>query len=166
MVLTTHAIVGASVANLMPGHPILGFVAGFTSHFLLDAIPHWDYQLNSEKIDPKNPLNKDLIIGKSFYFDLVKIGTDALLGISVSLLLFSFTGFHLTNAPLWGALGGIAPDALQFVYFKWRHEPFKTIQIFHNWIQRDKHLQNKTFVGITAQLTIIIACAAASIWAL
>ena len=49
MVLTTHAVAGATLATLVPNHPLWGFVIGFGSHFVLDSIPHWDYSLKSKK---------------------------------------------------------------------------------------------------------------------
>jgi hypothetical protein len=42
MILSTHAIVGAAIASFLPSHPTIAFVLGFGSHFVLDAIPHWD----------------------------------------------------------------------------------------------------------------------------
>jgi hypothetical protein len=45
MILSTHAIVGGAIASLFPSHPILIAAAGFTSHLVIDAIPHWDYPL-------------------------------------------------------------------------------------------------------------------------
>ena len=53
MTLTTHAIVGATVATLTP-NPILGFVLGFGSHYVLDALPHWSYPIHSLEKDKKN----------------------------------------------------------------------------------------------------------------
>ena len=38
MTLTTHAVVGAAVATLLPSHPLLGISAAFLSHFFVDAI--------------------------------------------------------------------------------------------------------------------------------
>ena len=54
MTLATHAVVGAAAASLIPTHPFLGFIAGFVSHFAIDAIPHWEYSLASAKIDKDN----------------------------------------------------------------------------------------------------------------
>ncbi|MFA6017702.1 MAG: hypothetical protein WCT28_02100 [Patescibacteria group bacterium] len=44
MTLTTHAAIGAAIGSAV-GNPILGFVLGATSHFLVDIIPHGDNQL-------------------------------------------------------------------------------------------------------------------------
>ena len=53
MILSTHAIVGAAIASFLPSHPTTAFVLGFGSHFVLDAIPHWDYPIKSASVDPE-----------------------------------------------------------------------------------------------------------------
>ncbi len=70
MTLTTHALVGASVAALFPSSPSLALGAALASHFLVDAIPHWHYQLRSAVGDTDNPLDADMVIGRLFFVDL------------------------------------------------------------------------------------------------
>lgn len=41
MTLSTHTAIGA-IIGLSVGNPMLGFIIGFTSHFLIDMIPHGD----------------------------------------------------------------------------------------------------------------------------
>src|SRR6266700_2786307 len=53
MILSTHAIVGAALASFLPSHPAAAFVAGFASHFALDAIPHVDYPIKSRSVNPR-----------------------------------------------------------------------------------------------------------------
>jgi hypothetical protein len=171
MILTTHAITGAAIASAMPNHPVLGFVAGFASHFLLDSIPHYDYKLHSCKEDLRNPLNNDLVLNKKFVVDLIKICADGLFGVLVSLLLFFnlpiYQSLHtlpvqtlslliLHSAVFWGIVGALLPDFLQFVYFKFRHEPFLSIQKFHNRIQIGKHLEHNHALGRILQIIIIV----------
>jgi hypothetical protein len=156
MILTSHAIVGAALASAVPTHPVLAFSFGFCSHFVLDAIPHWDYHLSSMSEDKADPLASDMKIGKSFFFDLIKIGSDCSLGF---LLAFLFFGLHSTfsyNTTLFfGALGAVTPDALQFLYFKWRREPLLVLQKFHGWIHSKIELKNKPFYGISSQIFFI-----------
>lgn len=52
MILSTHAVVGGAIGSLFPSHPILVALLGFTSHFVIDAIPHWDYPLKSISVKP------------------------------------------------------------------------------------------------------------------
>src|SRR3989344_6041507 len=133
MILATHAIAGAALAATMPDQPILAFIAGAASHFLLDAIPHWDYELRSSRKDEKNPLNNDIMIGRDFWFDLIKLGTDALVGLVLSWLFFQsfFTGQLGLLTFTAGAAGGLLPDALQFAYFKLRSPWLTALQRFH-----------------------------------
>jgi hypothetical protein len=157
MTLAAHAIVGASIANLMPSHPVLGFAAGFASHFLLDAIPHWDYHLASVKEDSDNPMNNDIVFNINFIFDLFKMGLDAILGIIIVLFLFGISNSHLMWTPLWGAIGALTPDALQFVYLKWKHEPIVSIHQFHILrIHSKKSLDDSPILGIFLQIIIVI----------
>src|SRR3989344_5616837 len=143
MTLSAHAIVGASIASIIPSHPVLGFVTGFASHFLLDAIPHWDYFLFSRKEDNDDEMNNDMIMNKYLILDLLRVSSDAIIGVIIVLFLFGISDRHLIWAPLLGMIGGMAPDALQFVYFKWRHEPMISLQRFHLWIHSKKRLDNR-----------------------
>jgi len=156
MTLAAHTIVGASIANILPNHPVIGFVAGFTSHFLLDAIPHWDYSLLSSKENSNNPMDRDMIINKYFIIDLLKIGIDISVGILAVLFLFSNSNIDFSWAPFWGMIGAIMPDALQFVYFKWRHEPLKSLQRFHIWVHGKNHnLSNYHNLRISSQIIVV-----------
>lgn len=157
MTLTAHAVVGVAAASLFPSHPKAAFAAAFVSHFLIDAIPHWHYSVKSIEIDHKDPMNTDMVFNKYFPTDLTKIGFDAALGFFTAYLIFHD---HL-NFPLGliliGTIGGILPDPLQFVYWKFRCEPFITLQRFHKWIHADKNLDNRPVWGILAQAATIPA---------
>lgn len=156
MTLTTHAIVGAATASLIPSHPALGFVASFASHFLVDAIPHWHYPLATLKVDKNDQMNSDMIINKQFFWDILKIGFDAILGIALSFILFWPSYPQSFFYILFGAAGGIVPDALQFLYWKWRHQPLTALQQFHLWIHAKRDLDGKPVVGILLQIFIIL----------
>lgn len=162
MTLTTHAIVGTAAARIFSFHPVAAFCAAFASHFLIDALPHWDYNLRSAKKDEQNPMQNDMIIGKDFFIDLVKIGFDALLGIVLSYGIFQPVGRYEILIVALGAFAGILPDPLQFVYFKWRHEPMVSLQKFHTWIHTDVKLENRWISGGTLQIALIGAVVALS----
>lgn len=138
MILTNHAITGAALASLTPNQPLVGFTVGFLSHFVLDAVPHWDYYLASFKEDGDNPLNDDVILNGDFLKDILKIGLDGIIGLSLSYLVFVLYFKISIVAVLCGAIGAMMPDALQFVYMKWRHEPLKSLQRLHRLVHADK----------------------------
>ena len=153
MTLTTHAIFGAGLASLVPEHPVIAFAAGFASHFVLDAIPHWDYAILSESIDPD--FGKKITLNRKLILDAVRIGGDACVGILAGLFLF---GGHISI--FWGALGSIVPDALQFIYGHFKKEPLVSLQAFHTWIHTDIRLKGQPVLGISLQV-IFILCSVA-----
>jgi hypothetical protein len=112
MILSTHAIVGGAVA-MFPSHPVLVALAGFASHFAIDAIPHWDYPLRSIAVG-RNVDNGRLKIDGRLLRDLTLIGADACVGLVIALVLFA------TPKTMWvvtlGAAAGMLPDPLQFVH--------------------------------------------------
>lgn len=164
MTLATHALVGASLATLVPGHEIVAFSLGFASHFILDSIPHWDYKLLSISEDVNNRLNTDMRINHFFIFDIISIGFDIALGLFLSIFMYIVILKHSFDIPftlLVGAGAAILPDFLQFVYFKIRSEPLKSLQRFHMWIHADTNLNDKPLKGIFYQMcvatTVVVA---------
>jgi len=155
MILATHAIAGAAAAQLFPDNPWLAFIAAFASHFILDAIPHWNYQLKSKAKDPSDPLDGKMIWGKKFIVDILKISLDFAAGIALSILFFSKGADQNTAVTILGALGGTLPDALRFAYWQLKVEPFKFLQKFHYWIHPKKERQLSLAVGIPLQVLIV-----------
>ncbi|HEY5383340.1 MAG TPA: hypothetical protein VIJ88_02170 [Candidatus Paceibacterota bacterium] len=140
MTLTTHAIVGAAMASLVPQEPVLGFVLGFISHFALDSIPHWaegPALLRSMIKNKQNVLKTNTKGGVDLVHDMLVVSADSLLGIAGAVLLF----FYLFHVPLYivllGAVAGQTPDGLQFIYFKTHWRWMDKLQLFHNAIQEE-----------------------------
>ena len=155
MVLTPHAVAGAAITSLFRLNPVTAFFAGFLSHFFLDFIPHWDYKTKSFYRDEAFPLNNDFIISSNSYIDFVKLSLDTSLGFLLSFLFFSF-GAGVPFLPiLFGALGGIAPDALQFVYMKWRKEPLISLQKTHLLFHSSHRIYNPV-LGVSLYCFIIL----------
>jgi len=84
-----------------------------------------------------------------------------LMAILLPLLIFGLAlghGLHDTQmviAILCGAIGGVFPDGLQFVYWKLRREPLYSLQKFHQWIQNEQ-LHPYPLAGVMAQATLIL----------
>ncbi len=152
MTLTTHAIVGGAIVSLMPVHPLLGVCMAFASHFLLDAIPHWDYPIRSASVNPEiaGPMKYD----RALFADMVTIGADALLGIVLALILF--TTQRSIILVLLGACAGILPDALQFAYVRFPRQPLVSLQRLHGWSHTSHKLSNP-LLGVLSQFTFVVA---------
>jgi hypothetical protein len=151
MILSTHTIVGAAIASFMPSHPEAAFVLDFASHFVLDAIPHWDYPIRSPSVDPT--IGAPLTFDRALLRDAVTIGCDALFGILAGLYLFSSSDTRWVI--LLGAFGALLPDVFQFVHARFPHEPLRSLQRFHRWMHTDKQLKNETLVGIGSQVFLV-----------
>jgi hypothetical protein len=149
MILSTHAIVGAAIATFVPSHPAMAFFLGFASHFVLDAIPHWDYPIRSASVNPN--IGAPISFDRALLRDVVTIGSDGLLGMPGSLFLFA------SPENLWavaiGAFGAMLPDPLQFAHLRLPHEPLRTIQRFHRCVHTDRQI--KFGVGIGSQLALV-----------
>ncbi len=97
----------------------------------------------------------DMTIDRRFVRDLAFVGADCIGGFILVLFIFQ-GGLGYNSATLSlvsGAVGGVFPDFLQFVYFKIRREPFTSLQRVHNWIHAKRRLHG--FVGIASQLAIL-----------
>lgn len=151
MTLATHAITGAAIASLIPEHPVLGFCAGFASHFVLDAIPHWDYHIFSESVNPE--VGGSFKINKTLLIDALRIGTDAAVGIIIGLLIFGYP--HLIIPALIGALAGVIPDFLQFVYLRFPHPPISWLQNLHFWIHTKIRFKGHGVIGMSTQVLFV-----------
>lgn len=160
MTLTTHALVGAASAQIFSFNPIAAAIAAFLSHFLIDAIPHWDYQILSAQKDPATNRNHDMALGPAFYKDITRIGFDALLGMALSgFFAFYFFGSPTIFLSLLGGVFGILPDPLQFAYFKIKREPLVSLQKFHEWIHSGNRVlkdKNRWAIGLFSQILLVI----------
>lgn len=143
MILATHSIVGAAVAQFFPNNPVAGFFAAFASHFLLDLIPHKDYALHSSvgfNSPEKFHLNKASVI------DFEKIAFDFSVGLAISVAILPDWRLAII-----GAFGGIFPDALQFAAKVFPCWPLVFLLKIHHRIQ--KHIENAW--GIIFQAVVV-----------
>jgi hypothetical protein len=138
MTLTTHAIVGAAAASLIPAYPVAGFILAFASHFAIDAIPHWDegHYLHSTKKDETRPFARTVHGGKDLIHDLCMVGGDSLIGFLLSVAILCGL-FHVSvYIVLLGAFAAQVPDGLQFIYFIFKPKFMNPLQRFHAGIQK------------------------------
>lgn len=159
MILATHAIAGAALGK-WSGNPWLGFGLGWLSHYVLDMIPHWQYDVKSYK--DKDAAGKPKKEGEwaiDFRRALVLTGIDFAAGLAVSILVFQGPeGFLAPSFPiLAGAIGGILPDALQAVYLKTKREPFASLQKVHNWFHASWDFDFHSKLGMALQVVLVFA---------
>jgi len=158
MILSTHALVGAALANMFPAHPAAAFAVGFASHFALDAIPHADYPIRSASLDPK--IGAPLRFDRALLQDAITIGADGLLGILLAFVLFASPQNQW--AILLGAFGAMLPDAFQFLHLRFPHEPLRTLQRFHRWAHTDADIKERVVLAVASQVLLVVTIGAVS----
>ncbi len=148
MILVTHGVIGRALAHsVFLEHPVLAFVAGFLSHFVMDMIPHWDYHISAET--KPGSLENNFSISWKHIVSILKIILDFASGIILPVLLFP----PFSLAILLGAFGGVLPDILQFVYWKTKRPLF--LQKFHHWIHAKRNFNGRPYIGASMQIGII-----------
>jgi hypothetical protein len=158
MILSTHALVGAAIANMFPAHPGAAFVLGFASHFALDAIPHADYPLRSASLDPK--IGAPLRFDRALLRDVFMIGADGLLGLALAIVLFASAENQW--AILLGTCGAMLPDAIQFLHARFPREPLRTLQRLHRWAHTKTEINERVALAIASQVLLVVAFSAVS----
>ena len=159
MILSTHALVGAALANMFPAYPGAAFAAGFASHFVLDAIPHADYPIRSASLDPK--IGAPLRFDRALLQDAGTIGADGLLGLLLAFFLFASAENQW--AILLGAFGAMLPDAIQFLHARFPREPLRTLQRLHRWAHTKTELKERVGLAIASQVVLVVAVSAVSV---
>lgn len=152
MTLATHiAIAGVAARSLVAVHPGLAVAAAIASHYLLDAIPHWDYSLRS--LAPENRHWK--FSRASLRADLGRVILDGMIGISLLILLL--WPRVLTDFLIIGLLtmGAILPDLLQGIYYTKKADFLKPLQCFHDWFHSKIQLGPYPAIGVPLQLILL-----------
>ena len=155
MTLTTHSIIAAAATKpLAAMNPILAFVIAIISHYLSDAIPHWDYPLTSIE-NPENKENRRWEFNrKAIIRDVSSMAFDGMLGIAIVVIAVRPATAHEWIWVIAAIIGGSLPDFLQGLYIftlkflrhhQWLHD------IFHTNIRLGPY----PLVGIPFQLVIV-----------
>jgi len=111
VILTPHLLVGAAIGSKIKNYWAI-FIIALISHFVLDAIPHWEYVIKIVGVS-----------GNEFLAITVEALLDILVGVSVISLLLKHS--RLAKPALIGAFFAILPDGFIFVH--------ALAQVFFNW---------------------------------
>lgn len=149
MFLTVHSSTGAFVGNTA-GNPLLAFIIGMISHFLLDSIPHFDPS-GSEDFDSK----KITLTKKGRRYLLVVICDILLAGVFLLFLLSRKPVYPL--GVIFGVIGSVLPDFLMGLYKLTKNPILKIYNTFHQNIHFDqKKIHVNFFLGNLTQLAAFI----------
>ncbi len=156
MTLTTHSIIAAAVTKPISHiHPLLIFVVAVATHYLSDAIPHWDYKITSiENIENREHrhfgTNRNAIL-----HDIKNFAIDGFLGLAIVAVIARPETMQQWLWVLASVVGGCLPDFLQGLYLfklKFLRKPQQFHDIFHTNIRLGPY----ALIGIPFQLVIVL----------
>ncbi len=160
MTLAVHAIIGAAAAHRLGLHnPMALFLVGAATHYIADAIPHWDYGFLSFPHGEKAETRRWPFTSAAFRKDLVRIACDGALGAGLILFVAKTLSWASATPLLLASFGGMAPDLLQGIYFT-GYAPFLApLQRFHDFCHTEIKLGPYPAIGIPFQIGIALAAA-------
>lgn len=140
MTSLSHALIGASIAAKIP-HPFVAGALAFMTHFVCDAIPHWDLGTNW-RLRPK------VITGTLAIL-------ETLFAIFVTLLIFS--NFISNQLNLFTTvLLSLAPDWLEVPYYLLLPHPPRLFYYIYK-AQSILHSRLKFPEGALTQVVVVVA---------
>jgi len=157
MTLATHTIIGLGLSSLLPApvRPISAFAISLASHYLLDTIPHWEYNLPFIKRSEKGSKAEVKLFGWPLFLGSLTIISEFAVGLMVALALFYTPARFSGWAVMASVVGSVAPDFLQFMYYRYRSLFWFYAQRWHGVWHSNNRIKN-TFWGISSQLLLII----------
>jgi hypothetical protein len=134
MLLLAHTITGAVIGEKI-GNPWLGMILALGSHFILDWIPHWSYDVPA-KFDPR---------------EFIKILPDVIPSCLIYILfIFSYPEHWLTITI--AVTAAIIPDFLTLThYIPGLNKIFSTFVAWHGRLQ----VHDDKIIGLTSQVVYI-----------
>lgn len=145
MLETPHVVVGAAIATKV-ANPLLAIPLAFSSHFILEAIPHWNPHINTEmKKQGKVSINSKKIIA-------VDVGLSLISGFYIASLAPNTTQSVVI---LLACFAAVIPDLIEAPYF---FGGKKIKFIIERWIPFKKSLQVDTGIvpGLLTQIAVIL----------
>ena len=163
MLFTTHALTGAAI-GVATGDPLLGFVAAVSSHFLLDAMPHFDqgsFYLERKFKGPAWLGVEHIEKAKKFKVkrDWIMLLADMAVACGLSLGFLAGKPSFSWALYIIGATGGLLPDIFDVSPF-WKEKfrstilgrSFHRFHMFFHWPLSSKYW----YLGITTQIIIAL----------
>ncbi|MFW5853123.1 MAG: hypothetical protein ACOCU8_00600 [Patescibacteria group bacterium] len=133
MIWTSHAVAGGVTAAVLSPWPPLAIAGALASHFVLDAIPHWDYKLKSLQVNQESEeVGLKFKFDKWFFYDCLKMAIDFSVGL-ILVWFFVASGHNSLWLIMIGAVLAVVPDWLFFIYSLWPNRFLKIFVRFHHF---------------------------------
>lgn len=139
MILTPHMLTGAAVGSQVPSIGAV-FLLSVILHYLMDGLPHREYQIESLK----DGFNKQFVI------DALKVAADFFFALGV-IFLIAHASPNLKYV-LVGALAAALPDFLLFLLWQFNGKFLKAIDELHHHIHPPRNKKTPLWKGVATQV--------------
>lgn len=156
MILASHVII-SGILGAQTGNYFLAALTGFISHYILDAIPHWDKYLSPE-FKKKTELKDGAIFKEKFFWkEISKVVIDILIGTAIFFLIFfKFFSTGSIVSAIVAIFFGVLPDPLQLLYFVTHSRFLKLNYDFQYFLHSVIYKKEPNFLpGILIQIAAI-----------
>ena len=121
MYLSVHTVAGLALARVIP-NPIVAFIAGLLSHFVLDFIPHGDEFLADSTFTRVRIRRR--LLGAAFLDGIILV---------IFLLIYAWTTPNINlSATVAAVIGSLLPDAINGFYLITQAPLFKRYVHWHS----------------------------------
>jgi len=149
MILSVHILFGAAVGNAM-GNAALGVPLAFASHYMLDALPHREYDIDRVE-------NVARVGIRAALFDFAKVFIDFFGGL-IALILIAPPETVLPWLLVFGFIACV-PDGISFLNFALPNNRILKRQLrFHKYIHIHPNKSDTPWrIGIPFQIAAVLA---------
>lgn len=155
MILASHIVI-SGLLGAKTGNYFLAATIGFISHYILDAIPHWDYL--SEEFESKAQGNPGFIKNKKFWREISKVALDILIGLILLFALIKLSKSPNITSMLFAVFFSILPDPLGLLYWMTGWKIIKWNSDIQDFMHYSIHAKIKPgfWLGILTQILAVM----------
>jgi len=128
MYQVVHGLSGVLIGS-QTNNPIIAFILGIVSHFILDAIPHDSIEIHNWQNNGKGEKMKKFVL---------EAGLDLFLFLLIILILASTGKLRINMSIAAGVMGTLLPDYTWAMaeLFKIKNTVMDKYRQLHNWVHR------------------------------
>lgn len=143
MLFLIHALIGGVIGASTHSF-ILAVLAAIVSHFILDAIPHWDGDFNMEEFKKTGKAKISRFTFATRAFDLI---------LAIALITYFYHSTH-QEIILTAAIAALLPDIVKIGYYT----PLKNQQFFKNYLKFHASIQKEASwkIGLLIQFCVLV----------
>lgn len=146
MLETPHVALGLAIATAIP-NPYISIPLAFTSHFILDMVPHWNPHFYSETKNFGKP--------SKFSTTIAVIDELAAIALTLSIAYSILPDLNSAIVAMMCSFASVLPDQIKFPFFFFKQMRYGIIKKWTEW-ERSIQVEVGPFWGILTQVLVVL----------